>query len=78
VVVAGHSDIDQSPVTGESLPVEKQVDDEVSPELSTARACFDVRATRRRMRARRRVSPALCSKRRSKNRSASAPSKRSR
>jgi Cd2+/Zn2+-exporting ATPase len=36
VVVAGHSDVDQAPVTGESLPVEKWRATKCSPARSTA------------------------------------------
>ena len=47
-VVAGQSHVNQAPVTGESLPVEKGVDDEVYAGTINGRGSLDVRVTRRR------------------------------
>jgi Cd2+/Zn2+-exporting ATPase len=46
VVVAGHSDVDQAPVTGESLPVEKCAGDEVFAGTLNGTGVLDVRALR--------------------------------
>jgi Cd2+/Zn2+-exporting ATPase len=46
VVVAGISDIDQSPVTGESLPIEKREGDEVFAGTINGRGALDVRITK--------------------------------
>ena len=46
VVVAGNSSVDQSPVTGESVPVEKNVDDPVFAGTINAEGALEVRATR--------------------------------
>jgi Zn2+/Cd2+-exporting ATPase len=48
VVVAGESHVNQAPVTGESLPVEKRPDDEVYAGTINGRGSLDVRVTRRR------------------------------
>ncbi|MGZ9894850.1 heavy metal translocating P-type ATPase [Bordetella bronchiseptica] len=44
-IVEGQSAIDQSPITGESLPVEKGVDDEVYAGTVNASGSFDYRVT---------------------------------
>ena len=46
VVVSGASSVNQAPVTGESIPVEKQVNDEVFAGSINAEGALDVRATR--------------------------------
>jgi Cd2+/Zn2+-exporting ATPase len=46
VIVAGHSDVDQAPVTGESLPVEKAAGDEVFAGTLNGTGVLDVRAVR--------------------------------
>jgi Zn2+/Cd2+-exporting ATPase len=48
VVSAGESHVNQAPVTGESLPVEKGPDDEVYAGTINGRGSLDVRVTRRR------------------------------
>jgi Cd2+/Zn2+-exporting ATPase len=45
-VVAGESHVNQAPVTGESLPVEKRVDDEVYAGTINGRGSLDVEVTR--------------------------------
>jgi Cd2+/Zn2+-exporting ATPase len=45
-VVAGHSDINEAPMTGESLPVDKAVDDEVFAGTINGRGALDVEVTR--------------------------------
>ena len=45
VVVAGRSAVDQSPITGESMPVEKAVDDQVFAGTLNKQGTLDVRAT---------------------------------
>ncbi len=45
-VAAGESHVNQAPVTGESLPVEKQVGDEVFAGTINGRGSLDVRVTR--------------------------------
>ena len=47
-VIAGESHVNQAPVTGESLPVEKRVDDEVYAGTINGRGSLDVRVIRRR------------------------------
>jgi Cd2+/Zn2+-exporting ATPase len=47
-VTAGESHVNQAPVTGESLPVEKRPDDEVYAGTINGRGTLDVRVTRRR------------------------------
>ena len=47
-VAAGESHVNQAPVTGESLPAEKRVDDEVFAGTINGRGALDVRVTRRR------------------------------
>ncbi|HET7694903.1 MAG TPA: heavy metal translocating P-type ATPase [Vicinamibacterales bacterium] len=47
-VLAGDSHVNQAPVTGESLPVEKRPDDEVYAGTINGRGSLDVRVTRRR------------------------------
>jgi Cd2+/Zn2+-exporting ATPase len=47
-VIAGESHVNQAPVTGESLPVEKRPDDEVYAGTINGRGSLDVRVTRRR------------------------------
>jgi Cd2+/Zn2+-exporting ATPase len=47
-VIAGESHVNQAPVTGESLPVEKREDDEVYAGTINGRGSLDVRVTRRR------------------------------
>ena len=49
-VVAGESDVNQAPVTGESLPVEKAPGDEVFAGTINGRGALDVRVTRLRAR----------------------------
>jgi Cd2+/Zn2+-exporting ATPase len=46
VVVDGASSIDQSPITGESVPVDKQADDEVYAGTLNVQGALTVRATR--------------------------------
>jgi Zn2+/Cd2+-exporting ATPase len=46
VVRAGNSHVNQAPITGESLPVEKQPGDEVFAGAINGRAALDVRVTR--------------------------------
>ena len=46
VVVSGASSVNQAPVTGESIPVEKQVNDEVFAGSINAEGALEVRATR--------------------------------
>jgi len=46
IVVAGHSGVDQSPVTGESVPVEKTVGDEVFAGTLNTNRVLEIRATR--------------------------------
>jgi len=46
VVVAGESGVNQAPVTGESLPVDKQPGDEVFAGTINGRGALDVRVTR--------------------------------
>jgi Cd2+/Zn2+-exporting ATPase len=45
-VVSGHSEVNQSPVTGESLPIEKGPGDEVFAGTINGRGAIDVRVTR--------------------------------
>jgi Cd2+/Zn2+-exporting ATPase len=45
-VAAGESHVNQAPVTGESLPAEKRVDDEVFAGTINGRGALDVRVTR--------------------------------
>src|SRR5207244_10221793 len=45
-VAAGESFVNQAPVTGESLPAEKRVDDEVCAGTINGRGALDVRVTR--------------------------------
>jgi len=45
-VVAGHSEVNQSPVTGESLPIEKAPGDEVFAGTINGRGALEVRVTR--------------------------------
>ena len=47
-VAGGESHVNQAPVTGESLPVEKRTDDEVYAGTINGRGSLDVRVTRRR------------------------------
>lgn len=47
-VAAGESHVNQAPVTGESLPAEKRVGDEVFAGTINGRGALDVRVTRRR------------------------------
>jgi len=47
-VTAGESHVNQAPVTGESLPVEKRLDDEVYAGTINGRGSLDVRVLRRR------------------------------
>jgi Cd2+/Zn2+-exporting ATPase len=47
-VIAGESHVNQAPVTGESLPVEKRADDEVYAGTINGRGSLEVRVTRRR------------------------------
>jgi Cd2+/Zn2+-exporting ATPase len=47
-VAAGESHVNQAPITGESLPVEKRPDDEVYAGTINGRGSLDVRVTRRR------------------------------
>ncbi len=47
-VAAGESFVNQAPVTGESLPAEKRIDDEVFAGTINGRGALDVRVTRRR------------------------------
>ena len=47
-VVAGESHVNQAPVTGESLPVDKRPDDDVYAGTINGRGTLDVRVTRRR------------------------------
>lgn len=46
IVVAGESDIDQAPITGESMPVKKSIDDEVFAGTINQDAALDVRVTK--------------------------------
>lgn len=46
VVVSGASSVNQAPVTGESIPVEKQVNDDVFAGSINAEGALEVRATR--------------------------------
>jgi len=46
VVVGGTSDVDQSPITGESLPVEKTADDEVFAGSINGRGTLEVQVTK--------------------------------
>ena len=46
VVVAGHSDVNEAPLTGESLPVDKAPGDEVFAGTINGRGALDVRVTR--------------------------------
>jgi len=46
VVVAGHSDVNQAPLTGESLPVDKEPGDEVFAGTINGRGALDVSVTR--------------------------------
>jgi len=48
VVVAGHSDVNEAPITGESLPVDKAHGDEVYAGAFNGRGALDVRVTRHR------------------------------
>ena len=50
VVTAGRSDVNQAPITGESLPVEKAPGDEVFAGTINGHGALDVRVTRRRAR----------------------------
>jgi Cd2+/Zn2+-exporting ATPase len=45
-VIAGHSDVNEAPMTGESLPVDKVVDDEVFAGTINGRGALDVEVTR--------------------------------
>jgi len=45
-IVAGASDLDEAPITGESLPVDKQVGDEVFAGSINGRGALEVEATR--------------------------------
>ena len=45
-VIAGHSDVNEAPMTGESLPVDKAVDDEVYAGTINGRGALDVLVTR--------------------------------
>jgi Cd2+/Zn2+-exporting ATPase len=47
-VVAGYSEVNQSPVTGESLPIEKTPGDEVFAGTINGRGALDIRVTRHR------------------------------
>ena len=46
IVVSGHSDVNQAPLTGESLPVDKAPGDEVFAGTINGRGALDVRVTR--------------------------------
>ena len=46
VVVAGHSDVNEAPVTGESLPIDKAAGDEVYAGSINGRGALDMRVTR--------------------------------
>jgi Cd2+/Zn2+-exporting ATPase len=46
VVVAGHSDVNEAPITGESLPVDKTAGDEVYAGTINGRGALDVQVTR--------------------------------
>ena len=46
VVVSGHSDVNQAPLTGESLPVDKAPGDELFAGTINGRGALDVRVTR--------------------------------
>ena len=46
VVIAGQSDVNQAPITGESLPVERGAGDEVFAGTINGRGALDVRVTR--------------------------------
>jgi Cd2+/Zn2+-exporting ATPase len=48
VVAAGESHVNQAPVTGESLPAEKRIGDEVFAGTINGRGALDIRVTRRR------------------------------
>lgn len=45
-IVAGHSDVNEAPITGESLPVDKGAGDEVYAGTINGRGALDVRVTR--------------------------------
>ena len=47
-VVAGRSDVNQAPITGESLPVDKSIDDEVFAGTINGHGALEVAVTRRR------------------------------
>jgi Cd2+/Zn2+-exporting ATPase len=46
VVLAGHSDVNEAPITGESLPADKTAGDEVYAGTINGRGALDVRVTR--------------------------------
>lgn len=46
IVVRGHSDVNEAPITGESLPVDKTVDDEVLAGTINGRGALELRVTR--------------------------------
>jgi Cd2+/Zn2+-exporting ATPase len=46
VVIAGHSDVNEAPLTGESLPVDKNPESEVFAGTINGRGALDVRVTR--------------------------------
>ena len=48
IVVAGHSDVNEAPITGESLPVDKAAGDEVYAGTINGRGALDVRGDARR------------------------------
>jgi Cd2+/Zn2+-exporting ATPase len=45
-VIAGHSEVNQAPVTGESLPIDKTTGDEVFAGTINGRGALDIRVTR--------------------------------
>lgn len=46
VVIKGHSSVNQAPVTGESMPVEKSIDDEVMAGTVNGEAALEIRTLR--------------------------------
>jgi Cd2+/Zn2+-exporting ATPase len=48
VIIAGHSDVNEAPITGESLPIDKSPGQEVYAGTINGRGALEVRVTRRR------------------------------